>query len=73
MNYDFYANESDKIILLEYVFNETDLKIFDLYSNYEEPVKEYKNITDVTSNFDLKNKTVLFQECFLLIYQEFQI
>lgn len=32
MNYDFFASRLDKIKLLDFIFEETDLRIFDVYS-----------------------------------------
>lgn len=55
MNYDFFATESDKIDLLNYIFNETDLKIFDLSSAYGENIFEYKTASDIATKFDLQN------------------
>jgi len=56
MTYDFFADEADKIEFLNYIFKETDLQIFDLDSPYGEKVKEYKEIADIMSCFDLKNE-----------------
>ena len=55
MTYDFFADESDKIKILEFIFNQTDLQVFDLYSELGQNICEYKNIEDITSKFDLKN------------------
>ena len=38
MNYNFYAGENDKLEILEFIFNETDLKIYDFYSPYGEKI-----------------------------------
>ena len=55
MTYDFFADESDKIDFLNYIFNETDLQIYDLSSEFGEEICQYKNIEDIVSKFDLKN------------------
>jgi hypothetical protein len=55
MNYNFFADKEDKIKVLEFIFNETDLKIFDSYSAYEQKICEYKNVQEITSKFDLAN------------------
>jgi hypothetical protein len=55
MNYNFFASESDKITLLNYLFANTDVQIFDSYSPYDEQVRQYKSLTDLTTAFDLAN------------------
>jgi hypothetical protein len=52
MTYDFFADRADKIAILDFIFNETDLSIFDLGSPFGEPVSQYRNIEDVVSKFD---------------------
>lgn len=64
MTYDFFAAESDKINLLNFIFKETDLKVFDLASLYGQEIIEYKNTLEVASKFDLVNggqSSVTFQ------------
>lgn len=53
MTYDFYADREDKLKVLEFVFKETDLQIFDLGSDFDQEVKEYKTIPEIESKFDL--------------------
>ncbi len=55
MTYDFFADESDKIDFLNYIFNETDLQIYDLSSEFDEEICRYKNIEEIITKFDLKN------------------
>jgi hypothetical protein len=55
MNYNFFATKSDKINLLDFLFKETDLKIFDLASPYGQEISEYKSTKEITSKFDLYN------------------
>jgi hypothetical protein len=55
MTYDFFANKSDKIKLLDFIFEETDLKVFDLASPYGQEISEYKSTDEITSKFDLEN------------------
>lgn len=55
MNYDFFASRSDKVRLLEFLLGETDLRIFDSYSEYEKKAREYKSVGDITGRFDLEN------------------
>ena len=53
MNYNFYAAESDKIEVLEFLFNETSIQVFDLYSPFGQEISEYKNLESITKRFDL--------------------
>lgn len=55
MTYDFFASKSDKINLLNFIFNETDLKLFDLGSLYGQEISEYKSTEEIVSRFDLEN------------------
>lgn len=34
MTYDFFANKTDKLEILDFIFSDTDLKIYDLSSPY---------------------------------------
>ncbi len=60
MTYDFFANDADKITILEFIFKQTDLKVFDSYSAYGEEIVEYKNIDQISSNFDLVTGVLAF-------------
>lgn len=53
MNYNFYASKVDKLALLDYLFTETDLRLYDLYSAFGEEVCEYGNAKEVVQKFDL--------------------
>lgn len=55
MNYDFFADSTDKIQLLDFVFSETDLQVFDLYSDFDRKVSQYRSSNEVTEKFDLEN------------------
>lgn len=55
MNYNFFANKADKIRLLEFIFDETDLHLFDSYSPPEELIDEYTAANEVNDKFDLEN------------------
>lgn len=64
MNYDFFASRSDKLRLLEFIFDETDIRLFDFYSRYETPIVEYSSANQIDEVFDLENGgqfSVLFQ------------
>lgn len=55
MNYDFYASKADKLKVLEFIFAETDLQIFDLSSNYGQEVCQYKSVDEISTKFDMVN------------------
>lgn len=54
MNYDFFANSTDKIQLLEFIFAETDLQVFDLASEFSQEICQYKSSTEIAEKFDLE-------------------
>jgi len=54
MNYDFFASKQDKISVLEFIFNATDLQIFDHYSPYGQEINQYKSTAEITTHFDLE-------------------
>ena len=55
MSYDFFADGSDKIELLNYIFQETDLQIFDSYSPFDQEIRSYQKTEEIISNFDLES------------------
>jgi len=55
MTYDFFADKTDKIKILDFIFSGTDLKIYDHSSPYGQEICEYKNVDEVISKFDLDN------------------
>ena len=55
MNYDFYADKKDKELILKYILNEMDLRVFDSYSPYGQEITEYKTVEEITEKLDLKN------------------
>jgi hypothetical protein len=54
MNYDFFADKADKLEILDFIFNDTDLHVYDLGSPYGQEICEYKTIDEVSSKFDLE-------------------
>jgi hypothetical protein len=54
MNYDFFADKSDKLKVLDYIFKNTDLQVYDLGSSYEQEICQYKNVAEISSKFDLE-------------------
>jgi hypothetical protein len=59
MTYDFFADERDKIEILNFIFRETDLQVFDLSSRFDENINEYKSTEEIVSKFDLHSGTNL--------------
>ena len=53
MNYDFFADKEDKLQILEYIFSETDLQVYDLGSSYGQEICNYKSVEDISAKFDL--------------------
>ncbi|TKC00655.1 hypothetical protein [Pedobacter cryophilus] len=55
MTYDFFADKTDKLKILDFIFNDTDLRVYDLSSRYEQEISEYKTVEEISSKFDLHN------------------
>jgi hypothetical protein len=55
MTCDFFADKDDKIEILNFIFKETDLEVFDSDSQFEEKINQYRTTSDITSKFDLEN------------------
>ena len=55
MTYNFFADKADKLVILDFIFKETDLHIYDFGSPYGQEICEYKNIDEIDSKFDLSN------------------
>lgn len=55
MTYDFFADKADKLKILEFIFKEKDIHIYDLGSPYGQEICEYKTVEDISSKFDLQN------------------
>ena len=55
MNYNFFADKSDKLEILDFIFKATDLHVYDKDSSYGQVIYQYKNIDEILSKFDLDN------------------
>ena len=55
MTYNFFADKTDKLKILEFIFKETDLKIYDLSSIPGLAICEYRNVDEIFSKLDLVN------------------
>ena len=50
MNYDFYADENDIARILDYIFSDTDLILYELASKYGQEIKFYRETAEVLKN-----------------------
>lgn len=55
MTYEFFADKADKLQILEYIFSETDLLVYDLSSLYGQEICNYKSVNEISEKFDLTN------------------
>jgi hypothetical protein len=53
MTYNFFADKADKLEILEFIFKETDLQVYDLSSPYGQEICQYKTVDEIASKFDL--------------------
>ena len=54
MNYDFFADKADKLKVLDFIFKNTDLQVYDLGSPYGQEICQYKTVAAISSKFDLE-------------------
>ncbi len=54
MNYDFFADKADKLEILDFIFKDTDLHVYDLGSQYEQEICQFKTSDEISSKFDLE-------------------
>jgi hypothetical protein len=55
MIYNFFADKIDKLQILEYIFQDTDLQIYDANSLYGQEICIYNSVEEISSKFDLVN------------------
>lgn len=60
-NLDFYADEPDIKNILEFIFAETDCKIFEAYSEFDSDLREFKSVSEVLEAYDNSIGTLLLQ------------
>jgi hypothetical protein len=53
MTYGFFADKEDKLEVLDFIFTETDLRVYDKDSPYGLQICEYKAVDEISSKFDL--------------------
>ena len=54
MTYDFFADKGDKTSVLDFIFRETVLQVFDHYSSYGQEISQYKSTVEISRRFDLE-------------------
>jgi hypothetical protein len=52
MNYDFFADSSDAVDILDFIFDEMDLVLYQLYSEYSQDIKFFQKTEDVKKIYD---------------------
>ena len=55
MNYNFFATSADKIRVLNHIFENTDLQVFDSYSEHSQEICQYISTDEIAAKFDLEN------------------
>ncbi|SFQ74298.1 hypothetical protein [Hymenobacter arizonensis] len=55
MNYNFLANRADIIWVLNFIFENTDLQVFDCYSELGQEVCQYISADEIAAKFDLES------------------
>ena len=55
MTYNFFADKAVKLQILQYIFTDTDLQIYDASSPYGQEIFNYKSVEEISSRFDLVN------------------
>jgi len=60
MNFDFYAEKSDRKIILDFIFNETNWEIYDLYSEYGEEITRYTTTESIEKKIEAEKRAAYF-------------
>ncbi|MFD1468392.1 hypothetical protein ACFQ48_09160 [Hymenobacter caeli] len=55
MTYNFLAAKLDKMNVLNHIFENTDLQLFDSYSEYGQEICRYRSASEIATKFDLEN------------------
>jgi len=53
MSYNFFADKEDKLQIIDFIFRETDLRIFDHSSPSGEDIREYFKVEEIADKFEL--------------------
>jgi hypothetical protein len=54
MSYNFFADKTDKLEILDFIFSEANLQVYDFGSNYEQKICQYRSSDAISSKFDLE-------------------
>ena len=54
---DFFAAHNDQIALLEFLFSQTDVRIFELASEYGQNLREFKSVAEMSTLYSLGRET----------------
>lgn len=52
-NLDFYSAKIDQVKLLDFIFSETDFRVFQSYSDYDQELEEYKSSQEIDKKYML--------------------
>lgn len=52
-NLDFFATKNDQIKLLDFIFSETNFRVFQLYSDFDRELEEYKSTQEIDQKHSL--------------------
>ncbi len=56
MNFNFYAEKNDRKIILDFIFNETNWEIYDLYSSYGEEIVKYPTLEEIEHKIETEKR-----------------
>ncbi|NDV94667.1 hypothetical protein D0T84_07005 [Dysgonomonas sp. 521] len=60
MNFNFYAEKEDRKVILDFIFNETNWEIYDLYSQYGEKIEKYTTTEEVEKKIETEKRSAHF-------------
>jgi hypothetical protein len=68
-NCNFYATPKDHEVLLHWLFEEATCRVFELASDFEQPLKEFRSTDEVISQFERTHSTgVNWHQIYLQLY-----
>lgn len=67
-NCDFYANKDDLISLLDFIYRETDCRVFESYSEFGNDLREFNSTSDLLKVFDLGQCKMQHDQILLKLY-----
>lgn len=60
MNFQFYAEKNDRKFILDFIFNETNWEIYDLYSSYGEEIRRYTTLDEIEKKIEKDKRSAHF-------------